>query len=91
MLTAAKALILTWVIIGLLVAGVVGFYLGRRIAPKPQGPDQAPMIQQGPAPSGQPNTPPQSPPPQPGQQPGGGFQKPPQGGNQQQNPPSPRP
>ncbi len=34
---AAKALILTWVLIGLLVAGGAGFYLGRITAPKIPG------------------------------------------------------
>jgi len=33
---AAKALIITWVVIGLLIAGVVGFYLGRKTASKNQ-------------------------------------------------------
>lgn len=33
---AAKALILTWVMIGLLIAGGIGFYLGRKTAPKTQ-------------------------------------------------------
>lgn len=32
---AAKALILTWIMIGLLVAGGIGFYLGRITVPKP--------------------------------------------------------
>ena len=88
---AAKALILTWVLIGLFIAGAVGFYLGRRTAPKAQGPDQVPMIQLGPAPSGQPNMSPQSPPPKADQKPQEGFQKPPLEGNQQQIPPSPKP
>ena len=88
---AAKALILTWVVIGLVIAGAVGFYLGRRSAPKPQGSDQAPMMQQGPAPSGQPNMSPQPPPPKADQKPQGGMQKPPLEENQQQIPPSPKP
>jgi len=33
---AAKALLLTWIMIGLLIAGVAGFYLGRRLATKTQ-------------------------------------------------------
>ena len=79
--TAAKLLILTWVIIGILATGAVGFYFGRKTVPKQQGPDQDPMMQQGPAPSGQPGMQ-QSPPPGEGQQPQGGFQQPPQGPNQ---------
>ena len=35
---ATKALILTWVLIGLLVAGGIGFYLGRKTAPMPDLP-----------------------------------------------------
>jgi len=46
----AKLLILTWVVIGLVVAGAVGFYLGRTTAPKnqegPQGGVQQPGAQQ---------------------------------------------
>lgn len=33
---AAKALILTWLAIGFLMVGAVGFYLGRMAVPKPQ-------------------------------------------------------
>lgn len=33
---AAKALILTWILIGLLIAGGIGFYLGRTTAPRIQ-------------------------------------------------------
>jgi len=40
---AAKALILTWILIGLLIAGGAGFYLGRITAPKI--PDQPSGIQ----------------------------------------------
>lgn len=41
MSTAAKALIVTWVMIGLIVAGGVGFYLGRVTIPK--GQNQSPF------------------------------------------------
>ena len=75
MSTAGKALILTWVMIGLLVAGVVGFYLGRNMVPKNQGIPQGGVQQPGQQ-GGQPQG---SPPPTGGQQP-------PQG--QQQNPPA---
>ena len=40
---AAKALIITWVLIGLLIAGGIGFYLGRTTVPKGQG--QSPGMQ----------------------------------------------
>lgn len=36
---AAKALILTWIMIGLFIAGAVGFYFGRTTAPKSQSQD----------------------------------------------------
>ncbi len=48
-MTATKALILTWVMIGLLVALAVGFYLGRNTAffnLGPQGGVQQPGFQQ---------------------------------------------
>ncbi|OGH24167.1 MAG: hypothetical protein A3B47_04875 [Candidatus Levybacteria bacterium RIFCSPLOWO2_01_FULL_39_24] len=74
----AKLLILTWVMIGLLVAGGVGFYLGRATAPKTQG-----ILQDGIQPPGSQQLGPQS-----GQLQGSPFptgrQQPPQG---QQNPP----
>ena len=68
----AKLLILTWVVIGLVIAGVLGFYLGKTIASKGQGSPQLPGPQ-----SGQPQV---SPLPTGGQQPlqGGGPEKPPQ-------------
>ena len=66
---AAKALIITWVMIGLFVAGVVGFYFGRKTAPKAQSTvvdrqlqpaDQQPAQQggatQGTAPAGGPTS-----------------------------------
>ncbi|OGE44507.1 hypothetical protein A3B45_05150 [Candidatus Daviesbacteria bacterium RIFCSPLOWO2_01_FULL_39_12] len=40
---AAKALILTWVVIGLIVAGGIGFYLGRTTTPRMQS--QPPTMQ----------------------------------------------
>ncbi len=66
---AAKALILTWILIGLLVAGGIGFYLGRTTAPK---------VQQGQPPGIQNQDGLRS-----GQQPTG-IQQPLQGGSQQQ-------
>lgn len=35
MSTAAKILILTWVVIGIVVVGVAGFFVGRLTVPKP--------------------------------------------------------
>ena len=46
MSTATRALILTWVVIGFLIIGVVGFYLGRITAPKTQPSFPGGMIQQ---------------------------------------------
>ena len=43
----AKLLILTWVMIGLLAAGAIGFYLGRITAPKNQGGPQGEVQQPG--------------------------------------------
>ena len=70
---AAKALILTWILIGLLIAGGAGFYLGRITAPKipdqPSGIQTQDRLRDGQQPSG-------------GQQPlQGGFQQQPQGLN----------
>ena len=42
-----KALILTWVMIGFLIAGGVGFYLGRTTAPKIQELNPSGMQPQG--------------------------------------------
>lgn len=95
MSTTAKALILTWVAIGFLLVGAVGFYLGRLTAPKSGQPSQSQMGQQNFQPPqqqqqfGQQNFQP-SPPQQQGQQ---NFQQPPQGQGgfqqQQQQPGSP--
>ena len=76
---AAKALIVTWLMIGLFIAGGVGFYLGRITAPKtqsqnPPGMQQPAGGQQAPrsaTPSAAPSGPSQG-----GQQPAG--QPPPQ-------------
>ena len=57
---AAKALIVTWLMIGLFIAGAVGFYLGRVTAPKSQS-QNAPTGQQ-PTGGQQPNSGQQSPP-----------------------------
>lgn len=86
MSTAVKALILTWVAIGFLVVGVLGFYLGRITAPRIQpGAGMMPggMMQQWGGQEGQKQM-------MPGQQqggtgmmPGGGKQMPPEGGFQQ--------
>lgn len=43
---AKKALILTWVGIGLLVAGAIGFFLGRRTLGNLSGPGQLPSGEQ---------------------------------------------
>jgi len=61
-----KALILTWVGIGLLIAGAIGFYLGRRTAPSPQGPQPGQQQPPGQQPGGGQNLPPSGvqPPPQ---------------------------
>ena len=79
----AKLLILTWVVIGFVVSGLIGFYLGRNSIPQnqggPQGGVQQGEIQQPGPGSGQPQG---SPIPT-------GGQRPPQGG--QQNPPAPPP
>ncbi|OGE08261.1 hypothetical protein A3I53_01145 [Candidatus Curtissbacteria bacterium RIFCSPLOWO2_02_FULL_40_13b] len=70
----AKLLILTWIVIGLVVAGAVGFYLGRITAPKNQGGPQGEVQQPGPQQQGsQGGQPPGSPLPT-------GGQKLPQGG-----------
>ena len=77
---AAKALILTWLMIGFFVAGAIGFYLGRATAPssneKPainqQNPGQPNQPLRGATPSATPNGPSQG-----GQQPVGGGQPPP--------------
>ena len=54
-MTATKALILTWVVIGLLVAGVIGFFLGRNTLPQPgQQAGQQPPGTQGGQPQGSP-------------------------------------
>ncbi len=72
-MTATKALILTWVVIGLLVAGVVGFLIGRNTSPQPgQQPGQQPAGIQGGQPQGSPLP--------------SGVQRPPQG--QQPTPPA---
>jgi len=73
----ARLLILTWVAIGLVIAGLVGFYLGKNSLPQNQGGPQGVLQQPGsqqPGPgSGQPQG---SPPPT-------GNQQPPQRGGQQ--------
>lgn len=74
MSTTAKALIITWVVIGFLVVGGVGFYVGRVTAPKPQtqgGFNQQPIGGQQQGGSFQP-------------QPSGTMMQQPQGGTQQQ-------
>ena len=76
---AVKALILTWIMIGFVVAGLVGFYLGRITAPKTQSQNPPGMQQptggqqppRGATPSAAPSGPSQG-----GQQPAG--QPPPQ-------------
>jgi len=73
MSTEKKALILTWVGIGILIAGAIGFYLGRNTTPNRQGPqDNQQQLEQ-------PGTGPSLPPPQGGQQPGGRQNLPPSG------------
>ncbi len=72
-MNATRALILTWVVIGLLVAGVVGFLLGRNTLPQlGQQPGQQPAGIQGGQPQGSPLP--------------SGVQRPPQG--QQPTPPA---
>ncbi|MCG2692143.1 hypothetical protein L6272_04940 [Microgenomates group bacterium] len=77
MSSTTKALIITWMIIGFLVIGAVGFYLGRVTAPKNQA-----------FPIGQPQNQQQSEGNQPAgnfqQQPGGAAPQQPQGNSQQQ-------
>ncbi len=70
MSSTAKALIITWMVIGFLVVGAVGFYLGRVTAPKNQSfpTGQPPLNQQQPG----------------GNQPAGSFQQQPGGATPQQ-------
>ena len=81
MITAIRALILTWALIGLLVAGAIGFYLGRITAPKAQGDPPPGSFQQ----TGSQQLGPQEGQPQASPLPTG-RQKPPQGGPGQLSP-----
>ena len=79
---AAKALILTWLMIALLIAGGIGFYLGRVTAPKTPDQNRSGTQPQGQQPTGgqqQPQGPNQGSTPsakQGGQQPASGGQPP---------------
>ena len=85
---AAKLLILTWLMIGFLAAGGVGFYLGRITAPKSQSQNPAGVGGQQPTGGQQPNSVQQSPPR--GASPSAVPSGPSQGGQQPAGQPSPQ-